>query len=417
MFEAFRNAFKIHDLRKKIFFTLFVVIIYRLGCSVPVPLVDPSALSSLYQNPNEIIGLVTILTGLDKMSIFAMGVSPYITSSIIMQLLTVAIPALERLQKEGEEGQKKIASITRYVTVALGILQSYAFYTVLRNTQNALTAAGRHPFGAITIIGAFTAGTALVMWLGEQINEKGIGNGISMVLTANIVSRGPEIISRVRLMVEDRQFIPLAVILLISVAMIAAIVHMNDAERRIPIQYAKRVVGRKMYGGQSTHLPIKLAMSGVIPIIFASTILSMPSLIGTMFGIKWLENLLTSRNWFYPILYFLLILFFNYFYVSIQYDTTEISNNIQKNGGFVPGIRPGENTVKYINKILNKTTLMGAIFLGVVAVLPLVLSLAMSGISIGVAGTSILIIVSVVLETARQIESQMVMRHYKGFLE
>jgi len=416
MFEAFINAFKIHDLRKKIFFALFVIIVYRLGCSIPVPLVDPGALTDLYKNSNEIIGLVTILTGLDKMSVFAMGVSPYITSSIIMQLLTVAIPYLERLQKEGEEGRKKIAKITRYVTIILGILQSYAFYTVLRNTQNALTADGRTVFGAITIIGAFTAGTALVMWLGEQINDKGVGNGVSLILTANIVSRGPELISSIRVLFESKQFIPLVVIIIVAVAMITSIVHMNNAERRIPIQYAKRVVGRKMYGGQSTHLPIKLAMSGVIPIIFASTILSMPSLIGTMFRIDWLENLLTSRNWVYPVLYFLLILFFNYFYVSIQYDTTEISNNIQKNGGFVPGIRPGENTVKYINKILNKTTLLGAIFLGVVAVLPLVLSLAMS-VSIGLAGTSVLIIVSVVLETARQIESQMVMRHYKGFLE
>lgn len=416
MFEAFRNAFKIHDLRRKILFALFMIIVYRLGCSIPVPLVDPGALSDLYKNPNEIIGLVTILTGLDKMSVFAMGVSPYITSSIIMQLLTVAIPYLERLQKEGEEGRKKIAKITRYVTVLLGVLQSYAFYTVLRNTENALTANGRTVFGAITIIGAFTAGTALVMWLGEQINDKGIGNGISLILTANIVSRGPEIISSIRVLVESRQFIPLIVILLIAVAMITSIVHMNEAERRIPIQYAKRVVGRRMYGGQSTHLPIKLAMSGVIPIIFASTILSMPSLIGTMFNISWLKDLLTSRSWVYPVLYFLLILFFNYFYVSIQYDTTEISNNIQKNGGFVPGIRPGENTVKYINKILNKTTLLGAVFLGIVAVLPLVLSLAMS-VSVGLAGTSVLIIVSVVLETARQIESQMVMRHYKGFLE
>ena len=371
-------------------------------------------------------------------TLFAMGVSPYINSSIIMQLLTVAIRPLERLAKEGEEGRKKIATITRYVTVILGLIQGTAYYFYLRNSsvdgQNIVLYrdGGSGVFVAFIIILAFTAGTALMMWMGEQINQKGIGNGISILLFAGIVARLPSTFNMLaeffNLAIQSPGtsgqyfvFVPLFVILFLAVIWI--IVFMQDSERRIPVQYAKRVVGRKMYGGQSSHIPIKIAMSGVMPIIFASCILSIPSTIEMFMGGNvsgfWAGffDAFSPNGWLYSVLYFLLIIMFSYFYLTIQYNPVEMANNLRQNNGTIPGIRPGKPTSDFIAKILSKITLIGALFLALIALLPIVYAAltGMSGLSLG--GTSILIIVGVALETMKQMESQMLMRHYKGFLD
>ena len=435
MFNTLKNAWKIPDLRKKLLFTLLIIIAFRFGSVVPVPFLDASALSEIMASANETaLGYVNMLTGgaFANATLFAMGITPYINSSIIIQLLTVAIPPLERMAKEGEEGRRKIAAITRYVTVALGLIQGTAYYFFLKNSGVTLYNEGFSAvFSAVIIILAFTAGTALIMWMGEQINQKGVGNGISIILFAGIVARLPVTVGQVWSYFSAAMqspesysqyfiFAPLFVILFLAV--IWVIVFMNDSERRIPVQYAKKVVGRKVYGGQSTFLPIKVTMSGVMPVIFASAILSIPSTI-RMFITNpsgfWegFFNAFSTSGWLYSVLYLLLIIMFAYFYMTIQYNPIEMANNLRTNNGTIPGIRPGRPTAEFISKILSKVTLIGAIFLAVVAILPIVYGnlTAMHGLTMG--GTSVIIMVGVALETVKQIESQMMMRHYKGFLD
>ena len=447
MLQTIVNAWKIADLRKKMIFTALIVLVFRVGSAIPVPFTNIGE-AGIIADPNAgtFMNYLAMMTGdaFTYGTIFAMSITPYINSSIIMQLLAVAIPALERLQKEGEEGRKKIASITRFVTIALGVLQSTAYYFYLRSqgylVESASGKGAAAVFAAFVIILCFTAGTALIMWLGERINEKGIGNGISIILFAGIVSRIPTLIAT--LFGSTGYFShggpyyflsPLVAIILIL--MIAFIVWMDNAERRIPVQYAKRVVGRKMYGGQSTHIPIKVNMSGVMPVIFASSILSLPPTIQMFVASKIEENsgwntffkIFTAEHWAYAIIYFVFIIAFAYFYASIQYNPIEMSKNIRDNGGSIPGIRPGEPTSRYIGKIINRMTLLGALLLSVVALFPIIfsqvttffLNMWQEGASMNVSlgGTSIIILVGVALETVKQLESQMMMRHYKGFLD
>ena len=444
MFKTFVNAWKIPELRKKILFTAFILLIFRIGAAIPVPFINVGAegIFSGSQMQGTFMEYLTMMTGdaFNYGTIFAMSITPYINSSIIMQLLTVAIPALERLSKDGEEGRKKIASITRFVTIALGVLQSTAYYFYLRgngylmqNADGAAFTGFNAVFQALVIIICFTAGTALIMWLGEQINSNGIGNGISLILFAGIVSRIPSI--GAQLFSSDGGYFSfggayavLAVsVVIVYLLMIAYIVWMDNAERRIPVQYAKRVVGRKMYGGQNTHIPIKVNMSGVMPIIFASSILSLPPTINLFVnakegtGLATFFGLFTSAHWAYAIMYFVLIIFFAYFYASIQYNPIEMANNIRKNSGAIPGIRPGKPTSDYIKKILSRITLLGALLLSVVALFPIIFQqvtkAAHHEMAISLGGTSIIILVGVALETVKQLESQMMMRHYKGFLD
>ena len=418
-----RNAWKIDDLRKKILFTLVIILLYRLGNAVPVPYVDIDALGQYFnQMQNTVLGLLNVMSGgaFSNATIFALSIQPYINASIIIQLLTIAIPALERMSKEeGEEGKKKIASITRYTTVAIGLIQGFAYYYMIMKS-GFLTADGSGIWAAIVIILTFTSGSALIMWLGEQITEFGIGNGISIILFASIVSRFPtSLYQMVTNAVNGTVAWWIDILLLIgALAMIVLIVLINDSERRIPVQYAKRVVGRKMYGGQSTHLPMKVNMSGVLPIIFAQSIASLPATIAAFTGHSdsaWAST--TSIP--YAIIYFLLIIFFAYFYSTIQFNPVEVANNLKKNGGYIPGFRPGKPTSEFIKKVLNKITLFGAIYLGIIAVVPILIShfsttADLSGISLG--GTSIIIVVGVALETVRALEAQLLMRNYKGFL-
>ena len=384
MLQTFRNAWRIEELRKKILFTLLIVLLYRLGNAVPVPFVDTKALAEYFQSSglqNTILGLFNVMSGgaFSQATIFALSIQPYINASIIIQLLCIAIPALERLQKEGgEEGKKKIASITRYSTVAIGLLQGFAYYMMMRNYGLMNAAFASNIWAAIVIILTFTSGSALIMWLGEQITEFGIGNGISIILFVSIVARFP-----------------------------------NSIIRQI----------NKMYGGQSTHLPMKVNMSGVLPIIFAQSIASLPATI-CAFVPKWqnswiMKHVFDTTTWPYIVLYFLLIIFFSYFYSTIQFNPIEVANNLKKNGGFIPGFRAGKPTSEFIQKVLNKITLFGAIYLSVIAITPLIISACsqaeqLTGISLG--GTSIIIVVGVALETVRALEAQMLMRNYKGFL-
>ena len=443
MFKTMQNAWKIPDLRKKILFTLLVIIVFRIGANMPAPFLNMEALAGLMgfvtdsSSANAFAYLNTLSGGaFAQATLFAMSVTPYINSSIIMQLLTVAIPPLERMAKEGEEGRKKIGAITRYVAVVLGLVQGLAYYLYLRGSSYegtpivTYTEGAAGVFTAIVIVLVFTAGTAMMMWLGEQINQKGIGNGISILLFAGIVARLPD---TVNILVKALGaawespdsfgqyyfFVPLFVI--IFLAIIWVIVFMNDAERRIPVQYAKRVVGRKMYGGQSTHLPIKVNMSGVMPIIFASSILTIPSTIQlfvTPTGFwKTVLDALSTTGWVYALIYFLLILMFAYFYVAIQYNPIEMANNLRQNNGTIPGIRPGKPTSDYIQKILSKITLIGALFLAGIALLPIAFSAFTGMHNLMMGGTSVIILVGVALDTMKQMESQMMMRHYKGFLD
>ena len=431
LLETIRNGWKIADLRKKIFFTILVIIAFRIGSFIPVPFINAAELGAALNTAadNTIFSYLSILTGgaMEYGSIFAMGVTPYINSSIIMQLLAVAIPALERLQKEGEEGRKKIAQLTRYATVILALIQGTAFYFYLRNSGDFLTY-GRNEawyvelLPALTIIMCFTAGSALVMWMGEQIDDKGIGNGISMILFAGILSRAPTAFASLWNMILNKKYFQFGAICVAFAVVIAFVVFMTAAERRIPVQYAKRVVGRKMYGGQSSHLPIQVNMAGVLPIIFASSILSIPSTILAFMGSKtnWFTKILNLFSYdqaFYVVLYLVLIVFFAYFYITIQYNPVEMANNLRKNSGVVPGIRPGRPTAEFIGKIITRIVLIGAIFLGIMAVLPVLVGTVFQipGISLG--GTSVLILVGVALDTVKAIESQMMMRFYKGFLD
>lgn len=436
MLNTIRNAWRIPDLRKKILYTLLIIVAFRFGSVVPAPFLDMDALATLMDQASQstALGYINMLTGGAFMyaSLFAMGITPYINSSIIMQLLTIAIPALERLAKEGEAGRKKIATITRYVTVGLGLIQGVAYYIWLRSNGIVKYDTGFSSiFAAVIIVLTFTAGTALIMWMGEQINEKGIGNGISIILFAGIVARLPVTLGTVWQYMQlgmtspstSGHYLVLApLFLILFLVIIWVIVFMNEAERRIPVQYAKKVVGRKMYGGQSTFLPIKVAMSGVMPVIFASAILSIPQMIQVFANPQsgfW-KNFLdafSQTGWLYVVLYFLLIIMFAYFYMSIQYNPLEMANNLRQNNGTVPGMRPGKPTADFIAKILSKVTLIGALFLAFVALIPIVFTNVTGMVGLSIGGTSIIIIVGVALETVKQLESQMMMRHYKGFLD
>ena len=429
MLKTLRNAWRIIELRKKILFTLFIVLIYRLGNAVPVPYVDTALLQSYFNTVNNtILGLWNTMSGgsFSMATIFALSIQPYINASIFIQLLTIAIPALERLAKEGgEEGRKKIASITRYTTVGIGLVMGIAYYTLM-NREGMLTSDGSGIWPAIVIIMTFMAGSALIMWMGEQITEFGIGNGISIILFASIVARFPSSIATMFTNMFNGSLAWWVVVLLLigALAIIICIVIVNDAERRIPVQYSKRVVGRKLYGGQSTHLPMKVNMSGVMPIIFAQTIASLPATVCAFvpgWSDSWvMVHLFNTDTVFYVVLYFLLIIAFSYFYSTIQFDPVEIANNLKKNGGFIPGFRAGKPTSEYIRKVLNKITLLGALYLGIVAAVPMLIGCfsnvpALSGISLG--GTSIIIVVGVAIETVRAVEGQLLMRNYKGFLD
>ena len=424
MLQTLRNAWNIPELRKKIIFTLFILLIYRVGNVIPVPFIDVTTLGNYFDSvlSTTILGLYNAMSGsaFSRATVFALGIQPYINSSIIIQLLTIAIPALERMAKdEGEEGKKKIAKITRYTTVALGLLMGWAYYMMLSNYASAgysiITQTGFLP--ALVIILAFTAGSAFVMWLGEQITEFGIGNGISMILFANIISGIPSMVGTLFTMVWWQ----IIIVLIGIAALILFIVFINDAERRIPIQYAKRVVGRKIYGGQNTNLPIKVSMSGVMPIIFAQSICSLPATICAFTGHTsgwWYTYVWSSNSWTYAVIYFLMIFFFSWFYSTIQYDPVEISNNLKKNGGFIPGFRPGKSTAEFIQRVINKIVIFGAVYLGIVALLPIVAGNLMTGVrNLAIGGTSIIIVVGVALETVKALEAQMLMRHYKGFLD
>jgi len=437
VFKTLVNAWKLADLKKKMLFTLFIILLYRVGVQIPIPYLDANMLNTFMATTGgSLFEYLNILSGsaFSQATLFALGVSPYITSSIVMQLLAIAIPALENLSKEGEEGRKKINQITRYVTVGLALITAYGYYMLLRN-NGALIDKG--VFAAIVIITCYCAGAALVMWLAEKVNEKGIGNGISMILFANIVSGLPGAVSTLwnnitkGIMVDGEYKLGLGitvaiVTIIMALAMVVFIVFMHDSERRLPIQYAKKVVGRKMYGGQSSTLPLKLTMTGVMPIIFANSIITIPATIALFFptpkaGGFWegFLNAFSSTSWLYAVLTFILIIAFAYFYTAISFNPIEVANNLKKNGGFIPGIRPGKPTAEYITKILNRITLIGAIMLGIIAVVPLVANIIAGGAfgALAFSGNSIIIVVGVILETARELESQMTMRHYKGFLE
>ena len=425
MLQTLRNAWKIPELRKKLIFTLFILLIYRVGNVIPVPYIETQTLADYFnsQLSNTILGLYNAMSGsaFSQATVFALGIQPYINASIIIQLLTIALPPLERMAKEGgEEGKKKLARITRYTTVGLGLLMGWAYYMMLNNYSaqgySIITADGFLP--AMVIILAFTAGSAVVMWLGEQITEFGIGNGISMILFANIISGIPRMISNLIQMIWWQ----ILIVVVGIIALVLFIVFINDAERRIPIQYAKRVVGRKVYGGQNTNLPIKVSMSGVMPVIFAQSICSLPATICAFIGVGegswWYDHVWSAHSWTYAVIYFLMIFFFSWFYSTIQYDTVEISNNLKSNGGFIPGFRPGKPTAEFIQKVINKIVVFGAVYLGVVALLPIIAGNLMAGVqSLAIGGTSVIIVVGVALETVKALEAQMLMRHYKGFLD
>ena len=460
MIQTIRNAWSVPELRKKILFTIFALLIFRLGSAIPVPYINSEQLGFyLEAQSGTILGLMNAMSGsaFSMATVFALSIQPYVNSSIIIQLLTVAIPALERLAKEGgEEGRKKIASITRYTTVAIALLQGFGYYSLI-NSYGLVQGGSLNAFwvGAVIVL-SFTAGSAFLMWLGEQITEFGIGNGISIILFAGIVSRFPTMVTdsikgvTIWNSVQDGTMtmdtltaagmttqqaeaqlklalapwmIPVIVIGLL--ALVVFIVFISNAERRLPVQYAKRVVGRKMYGGQSTHIPMKVNMSGVMPIIFAQSIASLPATIGaftgatvesTGFGGAMMRLFDTSKP-FYSVLYFFLIVGFSYFYASMTFNPIEVSNNLKKNGGFIPGIRPGKPTADFITRVLSKITMFGALYLSVIAIAPIITGNIVGYSSLAIGGTSVIIVVGVALETVKQLEAQMLMRHYKGFLE
>ena len=423
MFKTLKNAWSIPELRKKILFTLMILALYRVGNVIPVPYINTAALQQYFDSvlSSTILGLYNAMSGsaFSQATVLALGIQPYINASIIIQLLCVAIPALERWSKEeGEEGKKKINMLTRYTTVGLGLLMGWAYYMMLSsagivNEPGFLT--------GLVIVITFTAGSSIVMWLGEQINEFGIGNGISMILFANIIGGLPNGIKTMSALFTAKSWwIPMISTILMA-ALIIFVVFINDAERRIPIQYAKRVVGRKVYGGQSTNMPIKVAMSGVMPVIFAQSICSLPATICTFIGKTkgwWYTNVFSSTSWTYVVFYGLMIFFFSWFYASIQYDPVEISNNLKKNGGFIPGFRPGKPTADFIKKVIAKIVIFGAVYLAVVALMPIVAGNLLAAVkNLAIGGTSVIIVVGVALETVKTLEAQMLMRHYKGFLD
>lgn len=432
MFETVRNAWKIADLRKKILFTAMILIIFRIGSAIPVPFLDAAVMRDWMSSSGDgnLLGYLNMLSGgaFADATIFAMSIGPYITGSIVIQLLTIAIPALERLSKEGEDGRKKLARITRYTGIGLGVFQAIAYWFMLRNVGALVYTKGFAGFfSAVVIVLTFAAGSAIIIFMGDQVDAKGIGNGISMILFAGILSRGSSAVQTMWQYFQlgsqnAKYYLYVPLILILFLVMIVFIVIMTSAERRIPVQYAKRVVGRKMYGGQSTFMPIKVNMSGVLPIIFSTSILAIPGTINAFVDLnkdgllyKFLSIFNYNTIW-YALIYILLIIMFNYFYVAIQYNPVEMANNLQKNNGAIPGIRPGRPTSEFIAKVISKITLVGALFLGVVATLPIFLTM-ITGMNISLGGTSILIVVGVALDTVRQLESEMMMRHYKGFLE
>ena len=434
MLQTIANAFRTADLRKKMVYTLLVILLFRLGAAIPVPFTDASMGIIADTTSGNFMNYLSMMTGdaFNYGTVFAMSITPYINASIIIQLLTVAIPALENLSKQGDDGRKKLNVITRYSATVIALIQSLAYFLYLRS-YGYIAPAGLTGFSAVlqalVIILVLTAGSSLLMWMGEQINLKGIGNGISMLLFAGIISRVPTTMTMIYSYFSKGgayyAIAPIGFILLI--AMIFFIVWMDGSERRIPVQYAKRVVGRKMYGGQNTHMPIKVNMSGVMPIIFASSILTLPPTIEMFMGSKVSSgakkffDLFSTDHWFYGIFYFILIIFFAYFYAAIQYNPVEMANNLRKNSGVIPGIRSGKPTSDYIQKILSRVILLGALLISVVAIAPIVFSQITKAtgypMSLSLGGTSVIIIVGVALETVRQLEAQMMVRHYKGFLD
>ena len=428
MIQTIRKAWGIPELRKKIVFTLLILLIFRIGNAIPVPYINTTLLGNYLDSMSgTVLGLYNVMSGgaFAEATVFALGVQPYINSSIIIQLLTIAIPALERLARDGgEAGKKKIASITRYATVAIALLQGFGYYMICKN-YNILEQQGIWP--ALVIIVSFVAGSSFVMWLGEQVNEFGVGNGISIILFAGILSRMPNMVTMGASYIRTKGSIGclwIALLIVGMLAMVVLIVHVNEAERRIPVQYAKRQVGRKMYGGQASTLPMKVNMSGVLPIIFAQTIASLPATVWAFIGIpeegsvgRSIYNAIDTKSVLYLIVYFLMIIGFSYFYATIQFNPVEISNNLKRNGGFIPGFRPGKPTSDFIAKVLNKVTLFGAIYLGIVAICPLIAGKLLGNSGLAIGGTSVIIVVGVALETVRALESQMMMRQYKGFLE
>lgn len=441
MFKTLRDAWMIKDIRKKLLYTLFMIIIFRLGCALVVPFLDTDVVYNWMRDnatDGNFLEYLNIITGgaLSKSTIFSLSITPYINASIIMQLLTYALPPLERMREEGEEGQKKLNKITAVVAMAIALFMSIAYYFTLKNGMDAVVKGDttfENIFIGAVIVMSFVAGTSVVVWMGNRINDKGIGNGISMILFAGILARFPEMAGRlISLTSNDPNpylFISIAVVILF-IAIITFIVFMNNAERRIPIQYAKRVVGRKQYGGQSANIPVKVMMSGVMPIIFAMSFMSLPSTI-ELFKPLYVDpsgfwqnfyngfiNFFKMNSIGYAVIYFVLIIAFNFFYVSMQYNPVEIANNLRQNNGAIPGIRPGKPTSDYIQRVLNKITLVGAIFLGIIAIFPIFMTMwdpSLSSLAMG--GTTVLIVVSVALETARTLESEMMMRHHKGFLK
>ena len=444
MFQTLRKAWGVPEIRKKILYTLLMIILFRFGCAVTVPYLDPDVVKSwMTTNASDggFLDYLNTITGgaMSQATIFSLSITPFINASIIMQLLTYALPPLERMRDEGEEGRKKIDKITAFVAMVLALVMSYAYFLMLKRmnvegTDGTVTHAlkyasgGEGTFAAFVIIACFVAGALIVVWMGNRVSDKGIGNGISILLFAGIAARFPTDAALLVRLTKDNPskylFVSIGYLLFIA-AEIAFIVFMNEAERRIPIQYAKRVVGRKQYGGQKTHIPIKVIMSGVMPIIFAMSFMSLPQTVQIFkqnphdgsFYAKFCD-FFSTRSWGYAIIYFLLIIAFNYFYVSIQYNPVEIANNLRQSNGGIPGIRPGKPTSDYIQRVLNKISLVGAIFLGIIAVIPIFISMADEQLrSLSMGGTTILIAVSVALETTRTLESHLMMRHHKGFLQ
>lgn len=431
MIETLRNAWKIEDLRKKMLFTLFVIFIFRLGASIPVPFIKPEIISDIINQSGSFFGYLNILTGgaFAQCTLFALTISPHITSSIVVQLLTIAIPYLENLSKEGEEGRKKLNVITRYTTVILAVLQAFAYYVTLKNSSAVTYTTGwQGIFAGAVIVSSFTAGSMFLVWLSEQVDVKGIGNGTSIILFSGIVSRGPQLVMSLWSYIKlgslgyTQYYIAVPVIIVMFIILIAFIVLMTEAERRVPVQYAQKVVGRKMYGGQSSHIPIKVNMSGVLPVIFASSFLAIPGTIKSFTVVDeaslWgrFLGLFDYDHWVYAVTYFVLIMLFNYFYVSIQYNAVEIANNLRQNSGTIPGIRPGQPTADFLQRIVSKITFIGGLFIALIAILPIFVG-AISKMNISLGGTTIIIVVGVALDTVRSLESMMTMRHYKGFLE
>ena len=446
MFKTIRNAWKLPELRHKLLFVVFALLIFRVGAAIPVPYINTDLLQqAISANSGTIFGLLNTLSGsaFSHATLFALSIQPYINASIIIQLLTIAIPALERLAKDGgEEGKKKIQSITRYTTLGIGLLQGFGYYTLIKS-YHLLTNEGI--WAAVVIVVSFTAGAVFLMWLGEQITEFGVGNGISIILFTGIVSRMPAMIQSLftgvknyvkgvdtsAMSPEAAQNIikmhPLVAVLLVVgiLALIVFIVFITNSERKVPVQYAKRVVGRKMYGGQSTHIPIKVNLSGVLPIIFAQSIAMIPATIGMFVPSSQVEgsgwntflSVFNSTSALYAVIYFLLIIAFSYFYATIQFNPIEVANNLKKNGGFIPGFRPGRPTADFLGKVLSRLTFFGAIYLGIVAILPIITENITGIVNMSIGGTSVIIVVGVALETVKMIEAQMLMRHYKGFLE